>query len=123
MYGDIDQLPQTRYFVDHMRNDVRSFHIYATKRQIHFNGEQEAWYNGPPRHRFPQLQGVEWIHVDTFPREKRCAAGSRVTQLQCHWRAVIVMHLVYPVHTSDNMSLPGAHDLHEYLLESVNDLS
>lgn len=93
MYGDIDQLPQTRYFIEHMRNDVRFFHIYATKRHIHFNGQQEAWYDGPPSHGFPLLQGVEWIHVDTFPREKRCAVAGPLDSNQLHVLVIYVVHV------------------------------
>lgn len=74
MYGNFggQHQHQARMFVDHMHQlGVHHFHFYITKRNITFDSGGRAWHDGAPDQPLPHMQGVEWVHVDTFPIDVR----------------------------------------------------
>ncbi len=63
---------QTKEWVLHMHQlGVHHFHMYTTHRAIEFDSHAVAWFHPHNVTEDQHLDGVEWIHVDTFDKAHR----------------------------------------------------
>ncbi len=67
MYEERAFADQTREWVLHMHQlGVHHFHTYTTHRSVEFDNNAVAWFHPHTVMADQDMDGVEWIHVDTF---------------------------------------------------------